>query len=50
MPSEQSLSDLRSIVEAEEAAQAGNQPQPEPEIEDELPEGESPEGDTEAEA
>ena len=50
MPPEQSLSDLRAIVEAEEAAQAGNQPQPEPEIEDELPEGESPEGDTEAEA
>ena len=48
MPPEQSLSDLRSIVEAEEAAQAGNQPQPEPEIEDELPEGESQEGETEA--
>jgi hypothetical protein len=48
MPPEQSLSDLRAIVEAEEAAQAGNQPQPEPEIEEELLEGEGPEGDTEA--
>jgi hypothetical protein len=48
MSSEQSLSDLRSIVEAEEAAQAGNQPQPAPEIEDELLEGEGPEGETEA--